>query len=470
MGNGCSSDVSEKAPIAPLEQLPALKIAIVGDPGVGKTSVLLRYLRNQFSPLYIPTKKVAIENVVRKVNVPAHTVVSLTFWDIPGREDMDIHKAYFRNLDAAIVVVDLTNKATIDMANVWRQTVVNKLTKTVPIDGNNNPGEPMVTEEPVEDPFNFPVLLLGNKLDIIESEIYEGIVNKQVSVSVDVDADGVLELKHPQIDHLQDVAQSHHFIGCVTVSAKQSDNSVAMAIQSLVRNILEKRNIPRKWRPVVEEPKPPQNDQPFIYDKLKKTDMEKYDEIIVKADEFLKETMVLRHYYTVSLARFKHTCQRGRIVEETREPSLEDCITGMRASVAHGSSLKVEEDEGFCKLEVIPDDEEQEVKQSKSWKQAYRVFHNEYAAVSKAILRDGPSICIGLEKYDKGFDKMYANFASHQAPTNEKARDKNEVDPEEVANKIVHNRAKIQHAKQEMEEAMKAVEQAARKIANVEHW
>ena len=32
----------------------------VGDLGVGKTSVLLRYLRNQFSPLYIPTKKVAI--------------------------------------------------------------------------------------------------------------------------------------------------------------------------------------------------------------------------------------------------------------------------------------------------------------------------------------------------------------------------------------------------------------------------
>jgi len=42
------------------------------------------------------------ENVVRKVNVPAHTVVSLTFWDIPGQEDMDMHKAYFRNLDAAI--------------------------------------------------------------------------------------------------------------------------------------------------------------------------------------------------------------------------------------------------------------------------------------------------------------------------------------------------------------------------------
>ena len=42
------------------------------------------------------------ENVVRKLNVPANTVVSMTFWDIPGREDMDLHKSYFRNLDAAI--------------------------------------------------------------------------------------------------------------------------------------------------------------------------------------------------------------------------------------------------------------------------------------------------------------------------------------------------------------------------------
>ena len=43
-----------------------------------------------------------LENDVRKLNVPANTVVSLTLWDIPGREDMDLHKSYFRNLDAAI--------------------------------------------------------------------------------------------------------------------------------------------------------------------------------------------------------------------------------------------------------------------------------------------------------------------------------------------------------------------------------
>lgn len=70
------------------------------------------------------------------------------------------------------MVVDLTNKASIDMANVWKQTVLNKLTRTVPVDSNNN-GSEVVKEIPV-DPINFPVLLLGNKFDIV-SKVRENI-------------------------------------------------------------------------------------------------------------------------------------------------------------------------------------------------------------------------------------------------------------------------------------------------------
>ena len=43
-----------------------------------------------------------LESAVKKINVPGHTVASLTIWDIPGREDMDLHKTYFRDLDAAV--------------------------------------------------------------------------------------------------------------------------------------------------------------------------------------------------------------------------------------------------------------------------------------------------------------------------------------------------------------------------------
>jgi len=94
----------------------------------------------------------------------------------------------------------------------------------------------------------------------------------------------------------------------------------------------------------------------------------------------------------------------------------------------------------------------------------------QYAAVAKAILKDGPTISTALEKYDKGLDKMHAANASRPAPANEKARLKFEMDQEAVANKIVRNRAKLQHARRELEEEIEAVQRAARKISNVHHW
>lgn len=482
MGTSCSvGKIPSNAESLP-PKLPSLKIALVGDPGVGKTSILLRYLRNQFSPLYIPTKKVAIETVVRKLNVPANTVVSLTFWDIPGREDMDVHKSYFRNLDAAIVVVDLTNKSTMDMANVWKQTVLNKLTTTVALDdgsNNNNNGE-VLNEVPV-DPVDFPVLLLGNKFDIIEDEIYQTIATKQVSASMDLPAE--FELTHEAIDHFRAVAEKHNFIGSVTVSARQSDNNVIMAILSLVRNILEKRNIPRKWKPVPE--KSPKEDKPFIYDKLEKTDIDKvfklcqyskldhtgdnvFDKVIEKADNLVKQTVMLRHYYTVSLARFKYVCKQAGFVDG--EPSLEDCIAGLKSGLKDGSLLQITQDEGFYKLDVSYENEHKQVKQSKPWKEAYKVFHNEYAAVAKAILAKGPDVTAALDKYDLGLEKMHNDYLTKMTNDAETINNGQAASKVNVGNKIVYNRAKIVHARDEMQEAMKEVVEAGQKISNVNCW
>lgn len=484
MGNGCSSgrysgDGNHSLP----PELPCLKIAIVGDPGVGKTSVLLRYLRNQFSPLYIPTTKVAVENVVRKLNVPANTVVSLTFWDIPGREDMDVHKSYFRNLDAAIVVVDLTKQASINMANVWKQTVLNKLTKTVKAEKrNNNNNEEMIVEVPAK-PINFPVLLVGNKFDVIEEEIYTELANRKTSVSMNLSDEG--DLQHDAITHLHSMAEKHSFTGSMLVSAKQTDNSVAVAIQALVRNILEKKQIPRKWKPVPPKPKPPKKDIPFVYDKLEKVDMDKafqqyeynkleflgdkkMDEVIERADVLVKQTVVLRHYFTVSLARLKFTCTEGKITSNDKL-SLEDCLMGLKRNIKPGSTLKVAADDYFYKLEVLFDNDAEPVKQSKSWKKAFRCFHNEYASVAKTILKEGSSVNAALEKYDHAMERMLKDFTKEEETTN-----KNEDDRKQemvvVANKILRNRAKIQHARREMVEAIQDVEKAGRKISNIDHW
>ena len=74
----------------------------LGEPGVGKSSIFLRYTKNQFDYSYLPSVSIAIGNVVKKVNIPYQGVVSVVIWDIPGREEMDLRKSYYRDVDAAI--------------------------------------------------------------------------------------------------------------------------------------------------------------------------------------------------------------------------------------------------------------------------------------------------------------------------------------------------------------------------------
>lgn len=45
---------------------------------------------------------VTIGNVVKKINIPYQGVVSVVIWDVPGREEMDLRKSYYKDVDAAI--------------------------------------------------------------------------------------------------------------------------------------------------------------------------------------------------------------------------------------------------------------------------------------------------------------------------------------------------------------------------------
>lgn len=74
----------------------------IGDPEVGKTSIFLRYTKNQFDYSYQPSVSVSIGNVVKHVNIPYETIVSVSLWDLPGREEMDLRRSYYKDVDAAI--------------------------------------------------------------------------------------------------------------------------------------------------------------------------------------------------------------------------------------------------------------------------------------------------------------------------------------------------------------------------------
>jgi GTPase SAR1 family protein len=88
--NGATGVVIDK------KNIPNFKIVLIGDPEVGKTSIFLRYRRNMFIEDYRQTRKVVIENIVKTVNLPVKAVSSVTLWDIPGSEDMDLRASYYR--------------------------------------------------------------------------------------------------------------------------------------------------------------------------------------------------------------------------------------------------------------------------------------------------------------------------------------------------------------------------------------
>ncbi|XP_074659733.1 uncharacterized protein LOC141912384 [Tubulanus polymorphus] len=212
MGAGCSGgqlssrNVEKSVVNSLIENIPSFKIILVGDPEVGKSSVFKRYMKNQFDSTYAPNKQVSIHNVVRKINIPENTVVAVTMWDLPGREDMDLRKTYYRDADAAIVVVDITDIESIEMAGTWKHEISNNVTVkqiTTIVDEN---GQETKQTNYVKPPLgSIPVILFGNKYDLIDQSSSEAkdeneVKEKMLKAEETCDAKNAESIKEDKID------------------------------------------------------------------------------------------------------------------------------------------------------------------------------------------------------------------------------------------------------------------------------
>jgi len=92
------------------------KVVLIGDSGVGKSNLLSRFTRNEFS---MDTKStIGVEFATRTVNVDGKTVKA-QIWDTAGQERYRaITAAYYRGAVGALLVYDISKQAT--YANVQR--------------------------------------------------------------------------------------------------------------------------------------------------------------------------------------------------------------------------------------------------------------------------------------------------------------------------------------------------------------
>ncbi len=96
----------------------SLKMVVIGDPSVGKSSLIRRYSDNKFEDNYIPT--IGTDFNLKLVTIPGIAEVSIQIWDIGGHEQFSmIRQFYYQGANSAIIVYDITRKETFKSVRYW---------------------------------------------------------------------------------------------------------------------------------------------------------------------------------------------------------------------------------------------------------------------------------------------------------------------------------------------------------------
>lgn len=137
-----------QGPAQPQSRTLVKKISLLGDPAVGKTSLIHRFVYEAFDDRYLSTigakvTKKCIDYV--KGDFPRlekDTSLNFLIWDIAGQKAFkSVHQTYYVGSEGALIVCDLTRRETLDNLLDW----ISELFKVVR---------------------NVPVVILANKYDI----------------------------------------------------------------------------------------------------------------------------------------------------------------------------------------------------------------------------------------------------------------------------------------------------------------
>ncbi|MFK8061276.1 MAG: Rab family GTPase [Polaribacter sp.] len=136
----------------------AKKVLLVGNFGVGKTSLIRRFVLNKFSEDYISTIGVRVS---KKVVEYQNETIKLMIWDVAGTNGNEkIPKAYFLGSHAAMFVFDVSREETY-------LTIDENLNMVKELSGLQN------------------ITVVGNKKDLLTEEELNTVIEK-TSVKIDL--------------------------------------------------------------------------------------------------------------------------------------------------------------------------------------------------------------------------------------------------------------------------------------------
>jgi Ras-related protein Rab-7A len=179
-----------------------MKVLILGDSGVGKTSVLNQFVMREFSPHYRAT--IGADYTSRQMEI-GDSFLTLQIWDTAGQERFrSLAPSFYRGTELCVFIYDITSEKSFVSVEGWYELFRQQCD---PLRGN------------------FPFLLLGNKLDVAKGRAVAA-------------------------ERAAAFAQTHNFI-FYEVSAKSCDN-ITEAFEAVVRRAVEATAVVRE-EPVAQE-------------------------------------------------------------------------------------------------------------------------------------------------------------------------------------------------------------------------
>ncbi|XP_022091094.1 ras-related protein Rab-32-like isoform X2 [Acanthaster planci] len=170
------------------------KVLVIGDLGVGKTSVIKRYVHQFFSQHYRAT--IGVDFALKVINWDADTLIRLQLWDIAGQERFgNMTRVYYKEAVGAFIVFDVTRVSTFEAVAKWKHDLDSKVQ--------------------LANGSNIPVVLLANKCD----QAKEGLVNNSAQ--------------------MDEYCKDKGFIGWYETSAKENiniDESARFLVTSILAN------------------------------------------------------------------------------------------------------------------------------------------------------------------------------------------------------------------------------------------
>lgn len=161
---------------------PCMKVIVVGDGNVGKTSLLRRFVRGDFVDEYRRT--IGVEYMEKDVFLRSrsNTTARLMLWDTAGQEVFSpLTQAYYRHSSAAIICFSTVDKESFHHVNEWKHQIETACADNPPLlilcqtklDLSN---AAVVTKEEAEElaiSFGMPFFRISTKDDFNVTQLFE---------------------------------------------------------------------------------------------------------------------------------------------------------------------------------------------------------------------------------------------------------------------------------------------------------